>query len=97
MKRPANKVAMQLNANNEASLLERVQEKSFKDTYIDFLQLVAQAFDKAIEGENVYLNVGMTRDRSGLLVVINWDGDKSYLVAGSLASLSQEAQHWIAD
>jgi len=84
------KIGFVLNANNEESLLERAGKKEFEATYSNFLQLVAQVLDKAIQGDDCWLNIGMTKDRSGLLIVRHWEDDVVYLVAGSLASLSVE-------
>lgn len=86
------KLAFVLNANNEESLLARQGKKEFEATYIDLLQFLAQCLDAAVGGENVWVNIGMTRDRSGLLLTRHWDDDVLFLAAGSMASLSQECQ-----
>jgi len=84
------KIQFTLNPNNEETLLTRSKANKLSDNYGSFLQLVAQSMDLMCKGENVYLTLGMTRDRSGLLLVVNWDDDKTFIVAGSLAGLSDE-------
>jgi len=91
------KVGFTLNPNNEAALLERIKAKTVSDNYGTFLQAIAQSMDLMCKGENVYLTLGMTRDRSGLLLVVNWDDDKTFLVAGSLAGLSDECSTLLDD
>jgi len=91
------KVQFVLNANNEESLMQRIKANKVNDNYGSFLQLVAQSMDLMCKGENVYLTLGMTRDRSGLLLVVNWDNDKTFIVAGSLASLSDECTSFLED
>ncbi len=86
------KLAFVLQANNEEALLARQGKKEFEATYVDLLQFLAQVLDAAIEGEDVWVNIGMTRDRSGLLLVRHWDDDTLYLAAGSLSGLSLECQ-----
>jgi len=84
------KIGFVLNANNEEALLQRVGKKEFEATYVDLLQFIAQCLDVAINGDECWINIGMTRDKSGLLLTRHWDDDTLFLVAGSMASLSTE-------
>ena len=90
------KVQYILNANNVEALAERSTGKQPLQAYLGLLELAANVCDHAISGEDIYMTIGMTRDRSGLLLVITWDGDKSFLAAGSLAGLSDEASSWVS-
>jgi len=94
--RKGRKVQYVLNANNVEALEERSKGKQPLETYLGLLLLAANVCDHAIAGEDIYMTIGMTRDRSGLLLVITWGEDKSYLAAGSLAGLSDEARDWVA-
>ena len=91
------KLGFVLNPNNLEHLQSRLKTSKAMDNYCDFLALVAQALDLAISGEDIFLTIGITRDKSGLLMTITWDGDKTFLVAGSLASLSDEARAYLAE
>jgi len=84
------KIGFVLNPNNEEALLQRLGKKEFEATYVDLLQFIAQCLDVAIKGDNCWVNIGMTRDRSGLLLTRHWDEDVLFLAGGSLASLSTE-------
>jgi len=89
------KVQYVLNANNVEALAARSEGKQPLSAYSGLLELAANVCDHAVSGEDIYMTIGMTRDRSGLLLVITWDGDKSFLAAGSLAGLSDEARLWV--
>jgi len=84
-----------LNPNNVETLEERGKSKQPLEAYYGLLLLAANVCDHAISGEDIYMTLGMTRDRSGLLLVITWEDDKTFLAAGSLAGLSDEASSWV--
>lgn len=89
------KVQYILNPNNVEALNERFSSKDKGEAYYGLLRLCAEICDHAVQGEDIYFTLGMTRDRSGLLAVITWDGDKSFLAAGSLAGLADECKSWV--
>jgi len=91
------KVQFLLTSNNVEAFEERAKGKQPLEAYYGLLLLCAQVCDHAIDGEDIYCTLGMTRDKSGLLLTISWDRDKSYLAAGSLASLSDEARNWVLE
>ncbi len=91
------KVQYVLNANNVEALDGRVKAKKVDEAYYGLLRLCAEVCDHAIAGEDIYLTIGMTRDRSGLLLVVTWDGDKTFMAGGSLAGLADEALSFATD
>ena len=89
------KVQYTLQANNVDSFDERLKTPTKLVAYEGLLRLCAEVCDHACKGEDIYLTLGMTRDKTGLLVVITWDGDKSFLAGGSLVGLSDECGAWV--
>ena len=57
--------------------------------YLDLLRLIAEIIDMIAVGDNVYLVLGSTKDRSALTLTIKGDAEVQPVYAGSLLGLSR--------
>jgi len=59
-------------------------------TYFPLLLIMADVVDEAVKGSNTYLTLGVTRDKSAIIMSISVDGKKLYASGASLADLADK-------
>jgi len=77
--------------DNTQELATAIKAGSLAEQYAGILTLLADLADNAIRGENIWATFGLTMDKSGLLLTVNWGSDKIRASGGSLRQLSEEA------
>lgn len=59
--------------------------------YTDLIILLADIADLMAKGENIWVTFGLTFDKTGYLLTVNWDADKIRASGGSLREVAKEA------
>jgi hypothetical protein len=52
---------------------------------------MGDVLDNAIKGEDIYMTLGMTRNKDAVLLTITWDREKLVISGGSLTDLAEQA------
>jgi len=80
-----------IEASNKAEIEARTKAGEISPSLASLLLVIADVFDLAASGQDIYMTLGMTRDKSGYLMTIFWNGERVYASGGSLMSLAEEA------
>jgi hypothetical protein len=81
-----------LNANNELDFQTDVGSKAGLETYAPILQLIAQVTDACANGENVWLSVGATKNRTSLCLTLHLPEGPTAVFAATLRDLANQAR-----
>lgn len=62
-----------------------------QETVVGFLNLLAQMLNAAQAGDNIYMTIGMNRERSSYLITLVDDGTKQYAGGDSMWAMLDQA------
>jgi hypothetical protein len=80
-----------LKADNKSLVTEHIVAGSLSKSWSDIVMLMADVLDNAIKGEDIYITVGMTRNKDACLLTVTWDREKLVLSGMSLLDLAEQA------
>jgi hypothetical protein len=66
-------------------------EKDGYKPFLAILQVIAETLDDAINGDNSYVTIGITKDRKALMMTVNFASSKMYLAGDTLYEIAQKA------
>jgi hypothetical protein len=62
-------------------------------TYFPLLLIMADVIDDAVKGANTYMTLGVSRDKSSIILTISVDGHKLYASGATLAELADRVNN----
>jgi len=81
---------------DNAAVLITYEGSLLKDTpYYGMLTLIAEMFDMIAQGENAYMVIGSTSNKSAFSVTLNAVGGKDARYAASLEQLAMAMESWL--
>lgn len=76
-------------AADQLKVMHQQLAKAEKPTvYFPLLLLMADVIDDAVKGSNTYITLGVTRDKSAIILTVNVGGSKVYASGATLAELA---------
>ena len=81
-----------LSRENDTSVVADSSQQLADTRYYPLIQLVAEMFDNIAVGEDMFMIVGATRNRSSFVVTVKHDGDSTSVYGSSLAALALACQ-----
>ena len=89
MKRPDKGVSL-LPVNYNTLVDQRAKNKLTPAMW-DLLAVIAEVCDQAVTGEDIFLTVGMPKNKSSLLVTVTWDRNPTWLSGATLEECASQA------
>jgi len=83
--------ATPLTPTNTQHIEDAIKLKNVGGIYTDLLMVIADVLDTAVKGEDIYMTVGMTRNKDAVLLTITWDREKLVLSGATLRDLAEQA------
>jgi hypothetical protein len=77
---------------NEVEFVDQASKKRLAEVYTDLLQLLAQVCDEAASGDNVWLSMGATKEKSALVVTVHTPEGNMSVYGATLGGLCLEAK-----
>jgi len=81
-----------LTPTNTFAVNDSLKLKDSHLVYGNLLLVLADVLDSAVKGEDIYLTLGMTRNKDAVLLTITWDRDKLVLSGATLRDLADQAE-----
>lgn len=69
-----------------------IKAKTTHNDYHGLLRVIADMLDYAIEGNQSYCTLGLSRDGSGVLLTVTQDHKKGYFAGATLADVSRHCE-----
>jgi len=82
-----------LSKANAERLVSDVSDDIGNSLYYPLMQLIAEAFDAIADGEDVYIILGATSNKSAFVCTVKQDGSPTSVYGPSLTDLSLAVQN----